>query len=180
MRIYALLAALLTGWFLVIHTRLAHERRLPKELAVGLFFSAAIFIPTIARRPDLRLSLLVEAFVFAAVCALNCMYLYIWEHPSDRTNANWTTRVATHHLSLAAAIILIAAFAGIVPPAFPALASKLMLPVAPSTWPIAAACVVSTLLLVILNRSRAKLSPLNLRAAADFALLTPILFLRTR
>ena len=61
------------------------------------------------------------------------MYLYIWEHPNDRTNANWTTRVATHHLSLAAAIILIAAFAGIVPPAFPALASKLVLPVALST-----------------------------------------------
>lgn len=180
LRIYALLAALLTGWFLVIHTRMAHERRLPKELAVGLFFSAAIFIPTIARRPDLRLSLLAPAFVFAAVCALNCMYLYIWEHPSDRTNANWTTRIATHHLSLAAAIILIAAFAGIVPPAFPALASKLMLPIAPSTWPIAAACVVSTLLLVILNRNRANLSPLNLRAAADLALLTPILFLRTR
>jgi hypothetical protein len=178
LRIYALLAALLAGWFLVIHTRLAHERRLPKELAVGLFFSAAIFIPTIARRPDLRLSLLAPAFVFAAVCALNCMYLYIWEHPKDRTHANWTTRIATHHVTLAAAIILIAAFAGIAPPAFPNLASKLMLPVAPSTWPIAAACVLSTLLLLILNLNRAKISPLNLRAAADLALLTPILFLR--
>jgi hypothetical protein len=179
LRIYALLAALLAGWFLIIHTRLAHERRLPKELAVGLFFSAAIFIPTVARRPDLRLSLLAPAFVFAAVCALNCMYLYRWEHPRDRTNANWTTRIATHHLTLAAAIILVAAFAGIALPAFPELASRL-LPVAPTTWPIAAACVVSSLLLLTLNRSRAKISPLNLRAAADLALLTPILFVRFR
>jgi hypothetical protein len=178
LRIYALLAALLAGWFLVIHTRLAHERRLPKELAVGLFFSAAIFVPTVARRPDLRLSLLAPAFVFAAVCALNCMYLYRWEHPRDRSNANWTTRVATHHLTLAAAIILVAAFAGIAPRAFPGLASRVTLPVVASTWPITAACVLSTLLLLGLNRSRAKISPLNLRAAADLALLTPILFLR--
>jgi len=177
LRIYALLAALLAGWFLVIHTRLAHERRLPKELAVGLFFSAAVFIPTVARRPELRLSLLAPAFVFAAVCALNCMCLYRWEHPRDRTNANWTTRIATHHLTLAAAIILVAAFAGIAPLVLPNLASKLLVPVAPSTWPIAAACVLSTLLLVALNRGRAKISPLNLRAAADLALLTPILFL---
>jgi hypothetical protein len=106
------------------------------------------------------------------------MYLYVWEHPRDRTRANWTTRIATHHLTLAVAIILIAGFAGIAPPAFPTLASKLLFPVAPSTWPIAAACVISTLLLVTLNRSRQNISPLNLRAAADLALLTPVLFLR--
>jgi len=178
LRIYALLGGLLTGWFLIIHTRLAHQRRLPKELTVGIFFSAAIFIPTVSHRPDLRLPLLAPAVVFAAVCALNCMYLYVWEHPRDRTNANWTTRIATHHLSLAVAIILMAAFAGIAPPAFPELASKLSFPVLPSTWPIAAACVVSTLLLVILNRNRTRISALNLRAAADLALLTPILFVR--
>jgi hypothetical protein len=43
-------------------------------------------------------------------------------------------------------------------------------------WPITAACAASVLLLLLLNRRRAKFSPLNLRAAADLALLTPLLF----
>jgi hypothetical protein len=180
LRIYALLAALLCGWFLMIHTRLAHERRLPKELAVGLFFSAAIFVPTVARRPDLRLSLLVPAAIFAAVCALNCMYLYEWEHPHDHTHANWTTRLIAGHLTGVAVVILTIALFTVI------LCQALSFPSTPPTSvaamrsrnAIPAACAVSTILLLTLNRFRTRLSPLNLRAAADLALLTPILFLR--
>jgi ABC-type Na+ efflux pump permease subunit len=169
LRLYALLGGLLCGWFLLIHTRLAHERRLPKELAVGLFFAAAIFIPTVARRPDLRLPLLAPAAAFAAVCALNCMILYAWEHPGDRSNANWTTRLATHYLARVAVGILCVTFAAFGLEFF--LSSRTL-----PGWPITAACAASVLLLLLLNRSRAKFSPLNLRAAADLALLTPLLF----
>jgi hypothetical protein len=172
LRLYALLGALLSGWFLLIHTRLAHERRLPKELAVGLFFAAAIFIPTVAHRPDLRLTLLAPAALFAAVCGLNCMVLYAWEHPGDRSNANWTTRLATHHLMEVAIGILCATLLTLA-----TFASKFFLSRgASSLWPIPAACAASVLLLLLLNRNRSKLSPLNLRAAADLALLTPLLF----
>ena len=166
LRLYALLGALLAGWFLLIHTRLAHERRLPKELAVGLFFAAAIFIPTVARRPDLRLPLFAPAALFAAVCTLNCMVLYAWEHPGSRSNANWTTRVATHHLTRIAVGIL-----GVALLTFATFALRL----SPAPWPIAVACAASVLLLLLLNRNRSRLSPLNLRAAADLALLTPLL-----
>jgi hypothetical protein len=171
LRLYAMLGALLAGWFLLIHTRLAHERRLPKELAVGLFFAAAIFIPTVARRPDLRLPLLAPAVLFAAICTLNCMVLYAWEHPGNRSNANWTTRLATHHLTRVAVGILCATLLTLA-----TFASKFFLSSGTnSLWPIPAACAGSVLVLLLLNRSRSKLSPLNLRAAADLALLTPLL-----
>src|SRR5271154_6324288 len=69
--IYLLLGGLVSGYFVLIHAmrstaarqKVAH--RLPKEIAVGLFFAAAIFVPTIARRPDLRASLLPFALLFA-------------------------------------------------------------------------------------------------------------------
>ena len=171
LRLYALLGALLCGWFLLIHTRLAHERRLPKELAVGLFFAAAIFIPTVAHRPDLRLTLLAPAVLFAAVCGLNCMVLYAWEHPDNRSNANWTTRLATHHLVQVAVGIVCAALLTLA-----IFASKFFLySGAGYPWPIPAACAVSVFLFLLLNRNRPKLSPLHLRAAADLALLTPLL-----
>jgi hypothetical protein len=166
LRLYALLGALVAGWFLTIHTRLAHERRLPKELAVGLFFAAAIFIPTVARRPDLRLCLLPPAVIFAALCALNCMYVYAWEHPEDRLNANWTTRFVTRHLDAISTIILCAALLSAITTAF--LHPNLL---------ISTACALSILLLLLLNRARTKFSPLHLRAAADLALLTPLLML---
>jgi hypothetical protein len=164
LRLYAWLGSLLCGWFLMIHTRLSSERRLPKELAVGLFFAAAIFIPTVARRPDLRETLLAPATIFGAVCTLNCMVLYAWEHPTDRSNANWITRVATRHLTVVAVVILIAALACAPWYGF----------ASPVPW-ICMACAGSTVLLILLNWNRKKLSPLNLRAAADLALLTPLL-----
>ncbi len=171
LRLFALLGAVLCGWFMAIHTRLAHERRLPKELAVGLFFAAAIFIPTVARRPDLRLSLLAPAVLFASVCALNCMYLYAWEHPADRLTAHWTTLIATRHLSALCRAVLVAAILC----SFWFAISHSAPGVAP--WAMNAACALSLLLLLWLNRQRAALSPLHVRAAADLALLTPLIFI---
>jgi hypothetical protein len=177
LRLYALLGALLAAWFLLIHTRLAHERRLPKELAVGIFFAAAIFIPTVARRPDLRLPLLAPAALFAAVCALNCIYLYAWEHPGNRLHANWSTRIATRHLTRVAAAILTAAFLCETLFNFAPFASKSFSPDGTTPlWLIPAACTISTFIFITLNHFRAKISPLTLRAVADLALLTPLLF----
>jgi len=167
LRIYALLGALLAAWFLLIHTRLAHERRLPKELAVGFFFSAALFVPTITRRPDLRLQLLAPALLFAAVCALNCMYLYAWEHPDSRANANWTTRAATHHLATISTVLLAIALLCVPLRSLASFAFVFAFP-----WQITTACAASTALLFVLDRLN--LSPIHKRAAADLTLLTPL------
>ena len=51
-RLYLILGGLVFGYFVIIHaTRSAH--RLPKEIAVGVCFAAATFIPTVAREPSL-------------------------------------------------------------------------------------------------------------------------------
>jgi hypothetical protein len=182
LHLYLILGALLTGYFILIHaavpvpihvaptgtSRTPH--RLPKEIAVGIFFSAATFIPTVARRPDLRLTLLAPALLFSALCSLNCLFIYAWEHPNTahpdtiHPNAHPATRLALRHLqSLAIAIALFAA----------ALTATHR-----SLWPIAAGCGLAACLLLLLhrsNRNRAHLPPTVLRAAADLALLTPAL-----
>ena len=193
LHLYVLLATLLAAWMFLIHLRPERNGvtlRLPKELAVGIFFPAAVFIPTLARTSPtpgaihflgsaanwIRPSLLPSAILFAAVCTLNCLCLYAWEHPTPRAQdfpspddtprqqAHWTTRWATAHLTAIALVILaastIASVSHDVPIALPALA-----------------CSLSTAALFALNLYRRSLSPIHLRAVADLVLLTPILFL---
>jgi hypothetical protein len=169
LHLYALLAVLFSVWMLLIHARPLPDdvtQRLPKELAVGIFFPAAVFIPTVARAPVLRPELLPAAALFALVCTLNCLFLYAWEHPSSRPQAHWTTRWATAHLTHLAASLLALAIATASLPR-PTLA--IILP--------ALACALSTACLLLLNALRHRLSPLHLRAAADLALLSPLFLL---
>ena len=193
LHLYTLLATLLAAWMLLIHAHPAPHSptsRLPKEFAVGIFFSAAVFIPTLARTTPgtsaihflgsaatwIRPNLLPAAILFACVCTLNCLCLYTWEHPTPRLQdlaaaedtphqpAHWTTRWATARLTYLALAILaastIASASRAVPIALPALA-----------------CSLSTAALFALNFYRRRLSPLHLRATADLVLLMPILFL---
>jgi hypothetical protein len=162
--LYLVEGALLAVWFLVLHgTRSAH--RLPKEVAVGLFFSAAVFIPTIARAPSLRPALVPGAILLAALCSLNCLFIYSWEHVAPSTRpAHPTTRIALARLpGLAAAT----AIAGI--------ALALVHIATPAAIPVA--CSFSATLLLVLHYNRNRLTRTNLRASADLALLTPILLL---
>ena len=174
MRIYTLLATLLGAWFLIIHARPlpgdgAH--RLPKELAVGIFFPAAVFIPTVARLPQLRLDLLPIALLLAATCSLNCLYLYAWEHPGQRTQAHWSTRWATRHLvpltwtvaALSLTLILIS----------PLLTASAQLH--RGTALLTTCILASSLLFLLLHHVRQRLNPLHLRALADLVLLTPLI-----
>jgi hypothetical protein len=188
LHLYVFLAALLSAWMILIHIRPnLPTYRLPKELAVGLFFPAAVFIPTLARTSPsataihflgpaalwIRPNLLPSAILFAAICTLNCLCLYAWEHPRppqqdfvpiEHPQPHWTTRWATAHLTqLALSILATATIASVsraVPIALPALA-----------------CSLSTVALFALNLYRRRLSPIHLRATADLVLLTPILFL---
>jgi hypothetical protein len=179
LHLYALLATLLGAWLLLIHARplpTADTHRLPKELAVGIFFPAAVFIPTVARLPQLRLDLLLPALLFAAVCTLNCLFLYAWEHPVPRPRAHWTTRWATHHLAplalglaVASATLLIASLLHALP------TSSILMQHASA---LLAACTLSSaLLLFLLHHCRRRIQPIHLRALADLVLLTPALIL---
>jgi len=163
-RLYLLLAALLLVYFLLIHAEGRSSQRLPKELAVGVFFSAAVFIPTVSRDASLRPMLLPAAFVFAALCSLNCLFIYAWEHTSGSPPVHAATRLALRFLR---------------PLALATIAAGLTVSLSRHPGaPIALACAMAAALLLLLDRNRRRLSRTTLRAAADLCLLTPLLLLR--
>jgi hypothetical protein len=169
LRLYAVLAALLAAYLLLIHARSDSAHRLPKELAVGVFFPAAVFIPTVARLPQLRPELLPIAALLAALCSLNCLFLYAWEHPAPRLHAHASTRWATLHLTpitlvVAALAFTATAFTATLAPALHRGSSALLLSIA-----------ASAVLLLLLDRLRSRLAPVHLRALADLVLLTPLI-----
>jgi len=175
-----ILGALLAGYFILIHaTGSAH--RLPKEIAVGLFFSAAVFLPTIARAPALRPNLAPAAALFALLCSLNCLFIYAWEHTPNRISPSSltatphpATQLALHHLPALAWLSLATNTGFALLSYFRANTTAQITP-----WTIPAATAASSALLLALNRHRPRLTPLTLRAAADLALLTPVLLLPT-
>ena len=188
LHLYALLVSLLAGWLLLVHAQTepsAGTRRLPKEFAVGIFFPAAVFIPTVARAPELRLALLPGALLFAGVCTLNCLFLYAWEHPLDRTRAHATTRWALRHLLPLAALLTVTAtvtslLLGWQQPPLLGQPDQLgfgMSPLLPHASAAPAACALSVAFLMLLHGQQRRFSPLRLRALADLALLTPVLLL---
>jgi hypothetical protein len=170
--LYLILGGLVFGYFILIHIPLNHSPdtkaapRLPKEIAVGICFAAAVFIPTVARYPNLRPTLLPSGFLFAALCSLNCLFIYAWEHPhpdaNHRTHA--ITRLALFNLpSLTIALTVCSA-------AFSVLDHQ-------APWPIPCATAISAALLLLLHHQRDSIPRITLRAAADLALTTPILLL---
>jgi hypothetical protein len=170
--LYVILGGLVSGYFILIHAtsgttaqqKVAH--RLPKEIAVGLCFAAATFIPTVARRPDLRLPLLPFALLFATLCSLNCLFIYSWEHEDHHANrpTHTITRLALHNLPLLTILL-----------ALSSTAFTLFDHQAPQTIPFAIA--ISATFLLLLHNRRHVIARTTLRAAADLALVTPILFL---
>jgi hypothetical protein len=163
--LYLTLGGLVAGYFILIHaTRSAH--RLPKEIAVGLCFAAATFIPTVARRPDLRVPLLPSALLFATLCSLNCLFIYAWEHENPRTNRppHQITRFALSNLRILTILLTLCS-----------IALSLLRHDAP--WPIPCAIAISAAILLSLHKTRHAIFPVTLRAAADLALTTPILLL---
>ncbi len=151
--LYAALAFALALWFLAVHRRRPSPRSsqtLPKELVTGLFFSAALWVPFASTRA------LIPALLLAAVCTLNCIYIHTWENPAAAL-AHPTTILARRHLPQASlAVILIGLL---------------------RFTPISLAIVCSVTILILLSQLRHYIESTTLRAAADLALLTPILFL---
>jgi hypothetical protein len=162
-RLYLILGGFVFAYFILIHvTQSAH--RLPKEFAVGICFAAATFIPTVARQPHLRLSLIPPAALFAALCSLNCLFIFAWEHDSKHTITHPITSAALRYLPQFATTLTIAGLG-------------LCFLDRRTPWHIAAACTVSLVLLQLLHHYRRQIPAVTLRAAADLALTTPLLFL---
>jgi len=170
--LYLVLAVLVFVYFLLIHAirnataqrKIAHL--LPKEIAVGLLFAAATFIPTVARCPSLRPRLFPFALLFAALCSLNCLFIYAWEHADSNTGdpAPPISRFAlqslpwlTILLTLSGAAITVFDCRG--------------------PWPVPYAIALSAALLLLLHNHRLAITPVTLRATADLALATPLLLL---
>jgi hypothetical protein len=161
--LYLILGGLVFAYFVLIHaSESAH--RLPKEFAVGICFAAAIFIPTVAHQPDLRLRLLPLALLFASLCTLNCLFIFSWEHDSEQTDAHPITRVALQYLPKLTTTMTI-------------IGLSLCLLDHRAPWPIAAASMLSLFLLQLLHCYRRHIPSVTLRAAADLALMTPLLLL---
>lgn len=162
---YLVEGALLIGWFLLLHSS-NNTRQLPKELAVGVFFASAVFIPTLARQHLDLLAFLPSIVLLASLCTLNCLFIHAWEaNPpaSAQVVSNRSSRIWLH-LPLLATLLILASTAC---PFFGH--AKL--------WPVATACGLSSVILLTLHFSRFHLSRVHLRAAADLALLTPLLLL---
>ncbi len=166
-RLYLIEGSFLAGYFLLIHA-VRSSPRLPKEFAVGLFFAVATFIPTIARQPGLSIPMIAPACLLAALCSLNCLFIYRWEHPSHNAgspgDAHPATSFALRYLRAIALLLLLGA-----------LVCVWLQP--PAARTIAGAIAASTTLLLALDACRERLPAITLRAIADLALLTPVLFL---
>ena len=170
--LYVVLAGLVSAYFLLIHAargvaaqqKVAHF--LPKEIAVGLFFAAATFIPTVARCPNLCPRLLPFALLFATLCSLNCLFIYAWEHAGSHTSAppHPITHIALRNLP---SLTVLLALSGAAITLFDHRAP----------WPVPYAIALSAALLLLLHNHRLAINPVTLRAAADLALATPLLLL---
>ncbi|MDE3063262.1 MAG: hypothetical protein KGJ51_09400 [Acidobacteriota bacterium] len=162
----ALLGAAALVYFSGVH---APGRRkwqpLPKELLVGVLFTAGCALPTLTRLRMLGAgwtelaSLLGAAAVFAALAWLNCYAIERWESgTSAGTIAPWKAAAVLAIVSLCLGVLL--AWKGDVRIAV-----------------LMATASAGAMLLALLDKERARLTPVALRAAADLALLTPLVWL---
>ncbi len=134
---------------------------LSKEFLVGVLFTAGCALPTFTRMrlsaPASALWIMLSPVVFyAALAWLNCHAIERWESARNTPHA---ARIFTTAGLLA--------FIGL-------LLASVFAPVQARAAALFAAGAASALLLALLDRMRIRLTPLALRAAADLALLTPL------
>jgi hypothetical protein len=164
------LAAAALAYFISVHSpwRVSSSKlrfRIPKELLVGVLFTLACAVPTWARIPGQRLSLLLPVLTFTALAWLNCHAIETWESQA-RGKSITVFRLAITLTAVAALFAVIAIVHN--PVSNPRQAALLT------------AAAISAALLAFLDRRRHALMPIALRAAADFVLLVPVALLAIR
>ncbi len=162
----AVLGAAALAYFSGVHAPgLRWLRLLPKELVVGVLFTAGCALPTMTRMrlsglPDAALGgLRAPVTLYAALAGLNCHAIEWWE--AERMERSPQLFAASAALGCAGVgmTLLLASMAE------PRLAA------------LAACAAGSAGMLACLDRRRARLSPLALRTAADLVLSAPIVCL---
>ena len=151
------LAAAALMYFSGVHTAARIPdwlRRLAsKESLVGLLFTAGCAAPALSRLHSSHGPIFACLALFVALAWVNCAAIESWESPHNQT--------AVFPRSLVVGIAAIAVSG--------ALAFTDMRATA-----LACSAAASALLLALLDRKRARVSPLTLRALADLVLLTPL------
>ena len=143
---YFPLAGILLVWFAAVHLP-----SMPASARLPKELATGLIFAGAIFAPELPHQL-PAALLFAALCTLNCAWIHAWETPQP---THPLTGFLVHHLPLLTAALILSA-----------------LRPAPVTLAISAAAA----LLLALNRFRRYLAPTTLRASADLALLTPLLF----
>jgi hypothetical protein len=145
--VYFALGILFLAWFAVVHLP-----RVPASLRLPKELVTGLIFSSAIFAPELPHHL-AGAFAFALLCTLNCAWIQSWEPPQP---AHPLTRSLLRVLPQATTLLLLAAL---------------------SPSPLGMAIALAAGALLALNHWRGRLSPTTLRAAADLALLTPLLLL---
>jgi hypothetical protein len=169
----SILAAATLLYFATIHTpfksSLKSLLKLPKELIVGILFTSACVLPVLTRIPaGIRLSLApwltLATLAYISLAWLNCHAIESWESgPMGTQGQGSLTRPAVTRMAVTQA--LITASAAALTLHYPRISLLLL------------AATLSAILLLWLDHNRPNMNPTSLRAAADLALLTPLLLL---
>jgi hypothetical protein len=149
-------------YFATVHTPgrklLSTRIKLPKELLVGILFTLACALPVATRIPaTARITLILPTLIYIALAWLNCQAIESWEAENPQAGQGSIHRLALILAALSAAAAVVALRQ-------------------PRIALLLAAAALSATLLALLNRHRPQ-NPTTLRAAADLALLTPLLLL---
>jgi hypothetical protein len=155
----SLLAAASLVYFAGVHTG-RKSPLLPKEFLVGVLFTAGCSLPALSRAAFphtwAMLLVLVPVIFFALLAWLNCFAIDRWEQSFAETSAR-----------TAFALAVLLGLTGCV------LAAVLRIQ-QPRSAALIGCGAAAALLLALLDRLRARLGPVVLRAAADLVLLTPL------
>lgn len=156
----SVLAAAALMYFSGVHTaaRLPDwlRRLASKESLVGLLFTAGCAAPALSRLHSAHGPFLVCLALFAALAWANCAAIESWESTNNQTLVFRRTFVL--------------GIAGIA-------ASGVLAFTDMRASALASTAAASALLLALLDRKRARVSPLTLRALADLVLLTPLVLI---
>ncbi len=177
----SVLAVAALAYFTRVHSnaKAAEVRRtrvFKKELLVGVLFTVACALPAFSRAQWLNRAALIPfaaAVIFFALLAwLNCHAIERWESGAGEARLG-EARLGHSEAHRGTGIPLLGcllALAGL-------LAASILSFIQPRVAALLCAGAASALLLALLDRVRARMTPLALRAGADLVLLTPLLLL---
>jgi hypothetical protein len=170
LNIYVLRNGVVMASFVAIYFGAVHAapRRLrhwwPKELAVGILFTAGTCLATWTKLGHEQSLIILPAIFFASLCSINCVAIEFWEWRRLRGRSGATPHLWTgwmgRRLSRVAIFLVIASCALLSSSALRPFFAPIMLSALSFWW---------------LDRNSGRLSMDALRVLADVALLTPLL-----